>query len=183
MTASKDLRGKVTIADLRQMLQDDVEAKKQVMRGHQLPPDGIGGPGYVEEFVLTHGREYPAAPWPTEMMTPTKCFGNAGKLVQACQPNLTYVEGFAISASMLEVGFALPTHHAWVVNEAGEMSDPTFRQPENSIYLGVPIPTKLYLRTILRTRYHGVFYPGEMLNVPFFREYARMLTNGEIVLP
>ena len=102
-----------------------------------------------EQFVLEHGREWTAAKLPGRFsrMTPRECFMNATNLVLE-DPSLTYVEGFAAGV--------IPVHHAWVVDLDGSVIDPTWKDPENSTYFGVPFEREYLLETIQESGYYGL---------------------------
>jgi hypothetical protein len=101
--------------------------------------------GY-QEFVLRHGRVFtldretrparPARDFPAT--TPKECFTNALQAA-AINDDLTYVEGYAYNG-------LLPIHHAWVVDDAGNVYDPTWENIEDrdmsqDVYIGVPFET------------------------------------------
>ncbi len=103
-----------------------------------------------------------------------ECFKNATEIVisgYGYKHKLTYVEGFAVSGKMLEIGLVFPVQHAWAVDTDGNVYDPTFEQPEHGVYIGLPIPNELHQTMLIKTRHYGVFYIEEMLNVKFFETY------------
>jgi hypothetical protein len=95
-------------------------------------------PGFVYaglgDFLQRHGRFWTPGPRPKgfRAMTPKYCFDNAYRVVTDARHrrrDLRYVEGIALSV--------IPVHHAWVVDEAGTVIDPTWPTPGGS-YFGVP---------------------------------------------
>ncbi len=101
-------------------------------------------------FILEHGREwesrvFPRAKYPAGI--PRRCFGNAQDILlqQGRGDGLVYVEGYACSGSL---GFAFPTHHAWLVDDEGRVIDPTWEDPETSTYFGVPFNPEYVARTV-----------------------------------
>lgn len=79
-------------------------------------------------------------------MSAGDCFDNAYRVSQA-DPAFRYAEGYALMCG------SIPTHHAWLVDRAGEVHDPTWpaqyrahaaRQPERNwsgrvVYMGIEI--------------------------------------------
>jgi hypothetical protein len=101
----------------------------------------------IEAFVLAHGRDMgDMAPLPEDVGNGTKkeCFKNAMEL--AMERGWTYCEGYASSA--------IPTMHAWCLDDEGNVIDPTW--DEGRDYIGVEIPTDYALKTILRRGAYGV---------------------------
>ncbi len=92
-------------------------------------------------FMLEHGGEWEPQAFPKQWYPsgiPRRCFGNAQDILfsrDGRQDGLIYVEGYACSGSL---GFAFPTHHAWLVDAEGRVLDPTWDDPEVSTYFGVP---------------------------------------------
>lgn len=105
--------------------------------------DSISPKGSAEGIVLKHGKGYKSQPLPEGIQQGTvkECFENATKLA-AEYPNYTYVEGFAFPDFI-----NLPIHHAWVVDEAGNVIDNTWKKP-GSAYFGIPISLQVLLHTI-----------------------------------
>lgn len=101
------------------------------------------------DFVMEHGRLWTAAPdsesWPKG--TPRECFMNAARLALD-NPELTYVEGVAVSV--------IPTAHAWCVDQAGQVIDPTWENPERCVYLGVPIQTGFLKQSLFESGVWGI---------------------------
>jgi hypothetical protein len=84
----------------------------------------------MEDFLLDRGQFWTPAPLPKRVkpMRPKECFFNALKLVMRRRKTLRYVEGVALSM--------IATHHAWAVDAAGTVIDPTWETP-GSAYFGV----------------------------------------------
>jgi hypothetical protein len=101
----------------------------------------------AEDF---HGRHKPAEyAWDEIKM----CFQNAAQLAIA-DPSLTYYEGYAVGRT------ALPIHHAWCIDEDGEVVDTTWREegedPGEWSYLGVGFQTPFLCRVIHEKETWGV---------------------------
>ena len=94
----------------------------------------------VEELLLEHGQEWTPARnqddgLPLVKTWPKQCFDNAYRMARASRGRLQYAEGYAVSI--------IPVEHAWLINEAGEVIDPTWHRHGNGIgreYFGVTIP-------------------------------------------
>lgn len=117
----------VSLNTVREYLNWEREAMRSF--GHAAPD------GYVydslRDFVAREGIDYgPGSPLPEGVarMPAKECFANA--LLTAAEHGLTYVEGWALGV--------IPVHHAWCVDEAGRVIDPTWAEP-GSDYCGVPM--------------------------------------------
>lgn len=93
-------------------------------------------------FILGHGRQWEAAALDDGIKrgVPRGCYRNSQKLLfsdmrRRFPEGLVYVEGYACSGSL---NFALPLPHGWLVDPEGRVVDPTWDEPENSTYFGVP---------------------------------------------
>lgn len=106
--------------------------------------------GYAR-LMLALGQPFQAQALP-EGFTPGtigQCFANAGALA-IHKPSLTYVEGLA------DCGF-LPTAHAWCVDAAGRVIDPTWRDCANASYFGIPVQWNALEEHLDQTGYWGLF--------------------------
>lgn len=103
---------------------------RDAWRQEQSDAHGLAYRG-AADFLLQHGRWWPAAPLPTgvERLAPRACFGNS--INSAVAHDLRYVEGYALHALS-----DLPVPHAWVADAAGHALDVTW-DPPGRAYLGV----------------------------------------------
>lgn len=106
-------------------------------------------PGGYYDFLLKHSRIWDARPCPEAWAqgAPRECYRNAGTLALA-HPELTYVEGVATSF--------IPTAHAWCVTPAGQVVDPTWANPGQCAYLGIPFKTEFLKRRLVDTEVWGI---------------------------
>lgn len=114
-------------------------------------------------FTLKHGREWKAAPFkersPIRRGVPKQCFANCQgillKLFKKGQHEAyTYVEGYASSGNL---DFTFPVLHAWLTDQDGNVIDPTWGNPEKSIYFGVPFKTDYVFDLIEKSKqYHSI---------------------------
>ena len=106
----------------------------------------------IEAVVLKHGEEFksPARPRPKGIRKRTNklCFMNSYHLAES--RNMTYVEGFAISK-----GVPIPLHHAWVVDQSGEVIETTWRDP-GDFYFGIALDLSFIHHVMFETRMYGV---------------------------
>lgn len=100
------------------------------------------------------GQEWTAAPLPetVERGEPKACFMNATHAFLQ-RDDLDYCEGVGFIPSL--PGFAFL--HAWCVDAAGHVVDPTWDAPETCRYYGVRFPRKAYTRHIFRAKVYGVY--------------------------
>lgn len=98
-------------------------------------------------------RDWTPAPLPDDMKRgiPKACFMNATHAVLA-DPDLDYCEGVAFVPE-LPFGFL----HAWAVDAAGNVVDPTWNEPEKCRYYGVRYDRDKYERHMCKTEMYGVF--------------------------
>jgi hypothetical protein len=119
-------------------------------------------PDYVTpyQYILNHGREYGPRVFPKGIKkgTPRLCYMNAFDLASR-NHKFKYVEGVATNV--------IPVDHAWCVNEAGEVVDPTWDKTmlsgkeRNADYFGVEIPIPKLYEIMMLTRTYGVFAAWE----------------------
>ncbi len=117
----------------------------------------------LERFVLRNGREFKPMAYKGRRMKPKHCFANATQLMW--RRGLTYVEGFASRPS---IGF--PLQHAWAIDAAGNVVDPTWERPAECSYFGVAFTPEQVNATALRTECYGVLTDGFRLNVELMGE-------------
>ena len=128
-----------------------LESVRSVFANMTLPRDAQYS--CVEDFIYQLGRKYTPAPWKLQesyhRRTPKECFANATQLA-IIHSELTYVEGFVYKNGII------PLIHAWCVDDAGVVYDPTLLDPENCFYLGVPLKIEFVLQTIEAKGTYGV---------------------------
>ena len=108
-------------------------------------------------FLLANGRPFELAvsqdpPKPVHAYM-KQCFDNAYRVARRWPSKFRYVEGMALGV--------IPVHHAWVINEADEVLDPTWYQ--NRIELG--------------SEYFGVIIPLEIVKQVRHRECLSVIDN------
>lgn len=109
--------------------------------------------------MLENGHEYTYAPYPEKyakwMGEPKECFANAFWLASG-NPELTYVEGYACHI--------IPTHHAWCVDNQGNVIDPTPSWHDNHeeygtpVYFGVPVSIDELSTKLSADETYGYFF-------------------------
>lgn len=116
-------------------------------------PNHLVPEGYAA-FLAQHGRFWQPAPLPkaVKQQKQGECFKNAGELALS-NPELTYVEGLALHT-------VLPTAHAWCIDPAGHVLDPTWAYVESSAYFGIPFCTDFLFRHLDATRLWGIVADG-----------------------
>ncbi|KWT95553.1 MULTISPECIES: hypothetical protein [unclassified Variovorax] len=106
-------------------------------------------------YVLHRGKVFKAAPYPRDIArnaVKRQCFCNAAQLATEFPDRFVYVEGYALSA--------MATAHAWCVTHDGTVVDPTWENPEECAYVGIPFDLDFVTTRVLETGYWGIF--GEM---------------------
>jgi len=119
--------------------------------------DGFAALGHVpllELFVLRNGKIMKPRRRIGSKKPDKNCFENSLKLVTA---DVSYVEGFAMSA-----GLGIPMHHAWV-DVGGKAMDPTWKNYNNSEYIGVSFSDKAAWSETIKLGYYGLL-SGDFIN-------------------
>lgn len=107
----------------------------------------------MDSLLLTYGRVFEGAPCPEQYAGhPMKmCFKNC-LMLMASSPELIYCEGYAMPE-----GIDFPIHHAWLLDEEGNVIDPTWTDPEGALYVGIPFDANYLFELAQRTGYANVF--------------------------
>jgi hypothetical protein len=115
----------------------------------------------LHSFIFHFGLNFIPAPLPAniERGIPKECFRNAALL--ALETGLTYCEGYANSS------LGIPLEHAWVINQAGEVIDNTWRDVGLE-YFGVPF-NRVYLERALDAQDHYGIINAYSTGFPLFR--------------
>lgn len=120
----------------------------------------------VESWILGYGQgfKYRDRPAEVERDIPKECFRNA-LLLAMSRPDLNYAEGFVLSTDL-----PILIHHAWCVDLAGLVVEPTLPRtdedgectPENTTYFGVVLDNIGEILDVIRgTRTYGLLYKEE----------------------
>jgi hypothetical protein len=108
-----------------------------------------------QEYIRKYGRKYVPASGSDRLRgrrrgrRPGSCFRNA-LLLALDDVGLTYVEGLAAAQG----DPAIEIVHAWCIDSAGEVIDPTWR-PAGASYLGMAVPTSVVTESVLESRRFG----------------------------
>jgi hypothetical protein len=96
--------------------------------------------GVIEEFMLRNGREFQGRALPARYRrrAPKMCFYNARQLVLRSSKRLRYCEGYVLWPKL-----PLLIHHAWAIDEAGRVVDPTLARPQDYQFFGIILETDL----------------------------------------
>lgn len=140
-------------------------------RGHRMVGGGL------EAFLYQHGRRWPYQPLPAAVKPGSRgeCYRNAAMLVlRDCE--FIYCEGLALGA-------VLPVQHAWCLDDAGRVIDPTWHGLKHDVeqleYVGIAFQTE-YLRDVLldSKRWTGLI-DGRLLGLPVRAWKHRFNRRGE----
>ena len=108
-------------------------------RGRAVTPPAV--------LVQRHGRAYTEFSPQSVRLGPIKlCFMNTLHLCLQ-QPELTYVEGWALNM--------IPAPHAWAVDPGGRIIETTWREPGHE-YFGIPFATSYARRAALESGFYGL---------------------------
>jgi hypothetical protein len=139
--------------DRLKQLQTDLAEYAQVM--DRLYPKFLGKYCSIQRLVLDLGVGFDRKIESSFIGEPRKCYQNAFEVVTSYpQPELYYCEGFATYAEI-----SIPIAHAWLVNDCGEIIDPTWRDRESFIepaYLGVVFDRQFVRTVAVETRKYGI---------------------------
>jgi hypothetical protein len=107
----------------------------------------------VEDFVRLNGRSMPYRALPKNITPGSKkeCIKNCYDLMVLCPQKYIYCEGYARGD--------LPVQHAWLIDEAGFVVDPTWEEPtpsESREYYGIPFCIDYIHKVKARTGCHGI---------------------------
>lgn len=121
----------------------------------------------IERFTLAHGKVHIAQPLPPQYKRGRmkECFRNAALLATRSRL-LCYAEGIAFRY--------IPIHHAWCVDKAGRVIDPTWDNPMQAEYMGVEIPTAMLNAEIRLNGYWGVLNTPRGANKRFMEAFAKL---------
>ena len=117
------------------------------------------GPGQpnVPNFLLKNGRTFRVTEktYEGKRKTAKLCYMNATQAALS-DPDLTYVEGYITV-------HGVPIQHAWNVNKAGDVIDPTITKSEHvSGYFGVPFNHDYLARAALKNKVYGLLGHASM---------------------
>ncbi|VVB53357.1 Uncharacterised protein [uncultured archaeon] len=107
----------------------------------------------LEDFVLQNGKSFvpKERPFSVSRLPLGKCFQNAFKVFMK-HPEWSYVEGFAISTDAM---LPIPFQHAWLVDEQGNVIDPTWN-PVGTEYFGVAFDRQFVMKTAIDRKHFGI---------------------------
>lgn len=124
----------------------------------------LGNPSLLSRFVLRNGTVRAGRPRPDGIRKEKdkECFANATRLsLYGLSSKYRYVEGLAACS----LGF--PILHAWCEDAAGNVIDPTWREPEKCSYMGVVITASELQYSMLKHEVYGVLETGVGFNMDF----------------
>lgn len=117
-----------------------------------------GGDMPLARLVLKIGKAYAGVPFRGKPRAPKKCFENALRYAEA--NGLRYAEGYGLSGTLIKNGLFFPVEHAWCVDDEGNAVDPTWRNPETSLYYGIEFDVWQVWSRVSRTGTFGMFHSG-----------------------
>ena len=120
---------------------------------HEQVIIGAYGGSEARRYIAAYGEEFMPASLPADVSRglQKECYKNASLLVLE-RSDLTYAEGYATTSKV--PGFVFM--HAWAVDRAGRVVDPTWDAPEDGKYFGVKYDRDKYLTYLYRAKIYGV---------------------------
>jgi|GEM_PF-1663478 len=120
-----------------------------------------------QRLILDTGKPFEKRVEPTPFKgEPKSCYQNCFQLLG--KKNLYYCEGFATHNS-----YPLAFAHAWLVNDTGEVIDPTWwdvAKFANSVYLGVAFNEEFVREIATKTQKYGIIENDFMIDHKIKRE-------------
>jgi hypothetical protein len=116
--------------------------------------------------LLKYGRGYSSIGRKPEWLrvgSKRQCFKNA-TLCALARNDVFYAEGYAIDPY-----FPVPIQHAWLVDPAGRVIDPTWRQNKDHIYFGMAFQREFVAQQL----HHNKDEPGILVNINLMRRRLR----------
>ncbi len=142
-----------TMLDFDRPMIQTINASQRLVAERAAVAQEIGRPALQVELLTQFGKSYPiVAANPPETMEAGMCFKNAAMLAlqsQGTDNPLYYCEGYAVADK-----FPMPWAHAWCVDDAGEIHDPTW--PNGSDYFGIPFTHNGLANLLLEIGYYGI---------------------------
>ena len=122
------------------------------------------------EVLLDRGVEWTERA-PSPWKGPAKfCFWNAQRLAGR-RKGLRYCEGYATGV--------IPVEHAWCIDAAGRVIDPTWSEDYQPDYFGLPLDLKLVRRIVRRSNwYSALFYVDNWLTIHASLEASKTPAAG-----
>ncbi len=106
----------------------------------------------IESLILAYGRPFIKKVKSSFKAEPKSCFKNCFQALWKYQ-NFSYCEGYATDDEL-----PLALSHAWLVNEKGEVIDPTWvgKQHKGSTYFGVVFNREYVMEMAEKLRCYGI---------------------------
>lgn len=113
----------------------------------------------MQRFIRRNGMQFNAAPFVGKRGKPKHCFENATLARKG-----TYVEGYAIRKDL-----PLLIHHAWRVDEKGNVIDSTWDAPQDCEFFGIKFSNSELACALDELNHYGV------IDTPIGLNYKLML--------
>lgn len=109
----------------------------------QLLQDTAARGDHIASLALEFGLPWARADLPNDVQNGQvgRCFWQTFQLALQRPERFTYVEGYAFN------GRPIPIHHAWCVDDGGNVADPTWNIAPTAVYAGIPFKHEVLLQT------------------------------------
>lgn len=95
------------------------------------------------------------------------CFGNSITFCLKDPDRYVYCEGYALNM--------MTVNHAWVYDrETGLLIDPTWKQQETCVYVGIEFPFQFVIRSSVDAGYYGIIGNDWLLDHRLLKEGAAL---------
>ncbi len=125
--------------------------------------------------LLEHGREFPARVRKPRwlILGPRKSCFKSATTYGIRRYDVFYAEGYAIDWNL-----PIPIHHAWLVNQEGEVFDPTWGDTIDHVYFGIAFSRSFVLESLVE----NFNEPGILLNMDRMRRRLRSSEAIELAI-
>jgi hypothetical protein len=141
------------ITYLTKMIKEEAELIESFGQGKEFKHKGFSS------LILNYGRAYSQVIDPTFKGEKRQCFANCTKGILRYS-SLIYCEGYGMHHI-----FPHKVHHAWLINELGEVIDPTWGKEsgQEHAYFGIAFHRQFVHKIIAKSKHYGLLTNEKLL--------------------